>query len=413
MKNTKKLLQLCLAVLTVIAVVSVAKIDTKAATQITGLKQTYAYPNSVEVAWNTNYLPDGEEKISYRLKGDGAWQVSRYSSIDGLKAGSTYEIKVEIYEYDWVNDTYVGAPLAVSPVIEAVTEPGKYTSFAIKQTAATASSVTVAWNACPGANCYEVEYGSSGASKTIYATGTSIKLSSLTKNKDTYVAVTPCRKASTGFVADSSNYESLYTTVVPSKPGIRYTDIYKKELSVYAKDNSNGYVDGYEYDIYKVSGNKRIKTVKPSSYASNCTYSNKAFAKKDLFKVKVRAYSKGADGKKYYTDWSSWNYFSTDSVIKSAKSKGSKGIEVKWNKINGASGYKVYAATKDNPKKYKVVATIKKGSTTSTTFKKFNKKALKNKQKYYVYVEPYYKSGSKTYDVVNGYYRCIYLTYKK
>ena len=162
-----------------------------------------------------------------------------------------------------------------------------------------------------------------------------------------------------------------------------------------------------------MSGNKRIKLLKPSSYYSYCSYSNKAFAKNDLFKVKVRAYAKAADGKKYYTGWSSWNYFSTDKIIKSVKNKGSKGIEVKWNKINGASGYKVYVGTKNDSKKYKVVATIKKGSTTSTTFKKYNKKALKNGQRYYVYVKPYYKSGKKTYDVVNGYYTYGYLTYKK
>ena len=430
MKRAKKIVQLCFALLTVVTVVAVAKIDTKAAeVQITGIKQKSADTNSVIIEWNTNGLSSGYEIVSYqRQESNGTWgtvqtvqttttgSVGGYRIIGDLTSGSTYRVSVEIYgSYNAVNKVYSNRLAYTANPIEVVTKPGKYTSFAIKQTAATTTSATVAWNACPGANCYEVEYASSGASttKTTYTTGTSIKLSSLTKNKSANVYVTPCRKASTGFVADSSNKKELSTVVVPSKPGIKYTSISKKELTIYAKDNSNYYVDGFEYDIYKVSGNKRIKLLKPSSYYSYCSYSNKAFAKNDLFKVKVRAYAKAADGKKYYTGWSSWNYFSTDKIIKSVKNKGSKGIEVKWNKINGASGYKVYVGTKNDSKKYKVVATIKKGSTTSTTFKKYNKKALKNGQRYYVYVKPYYKSGKKTYDVVNGYYTYGYLTYKK
>lgn len=79
-------------------------------------------------------------------------------------------------------------------------------------------------------------------------------------------------------------------------------------------------------------------------------------------------------------------------------------MEVKWNKVNKASGYKIYVSDKVSGSmvKRKCVKTITKGSTTKATFNKYNKKALKNGKKYYVYVRPYYKEKGKTKEVVSG-----------
>lgn len=409
MKKVKTILQACFTMLAVVAVVGLTKMDTKAAQQITGLKQVYDGTGSVEVEWNSLNTSYECPVYYYRIWGSNAdFQRANYESYMEMVPGTTYELYVEVYnDYDREPSQLVG----ISPRIEVVTTPGKNTSFAVKQTAAGTSNVTLSWNACPGANCYELEYPvASGEKRVDYVEGTSVTLTGLKKNADSYVSVTPCRKAlSTGYIAEaSSTYASLNVAVVPSKPGIQAASIFKKKAEISVDDKSIYYADGYTYDIYKVKGNKKIKTIKTTSVGPG--YSNKAFAKKDLFKVRVKSYSTGADGTKYYTGWSSWYYFSTHDLLKSAEKKGS-GITVKWNKINGASGYKVYASNKSG-KGYKVVATIKKGSTTSTTFKKYNKKALKKGKTYYVYVEPTYKSGKKNIDVVNGYYRYTSVYYK-
>lgn len=415
MKKMKRVLQLGFALLSIVSVVALAKMDTKAAGKITGLAQESAGMDYVSIKWNA-YPGTERVKVYSREKGStGSWtveeRISSYNkpTIDkGMSAGKSYEVRVEAY-----GDELFKKLLAVSDTIEVVTEPDGSYSFALRQTAATDTTATVSWSAYPGANCYKAEYSVGGTTKVIYVNGTSVKLTGLPKNKYVIVGVNPCRKNPANFVVNASGvYENIGLKVVPSKAKIAYTDIFQKKLTISLSDTTNYYADGYEYDIYKVKGNKRIKLYKPDSSSTYANYTNKAFAKKDLFKVKVRSYAVGEAGEKYYSAWTSWSYFSTDNFIKDLKNSGKKGITVKWNKINGATGYKVYASTKRD-KGYKVVATIKKGTTTSATFKKYNKKAIKNNKKYYVYVEPYYKSGKKTYSVVNGFYTYICITYKK
>lgn len=80
------------------------------------------------------------------------------------------------------------------------------------------------------------------------------------------------------------------------------------------------------------------------------------------------------------------------SKIKSAKKSGKANIVVKWSKVAGASGYKVYRSTK-KAGKYKKISTIKKGSTVKLMDKK-----LKKKKTYYYKIRAYRNvNGKKIY----------------
>lgn len=68
---------------------------------------------------------------------------------------------------------------------------------------------------------------------------------------------------------------------------------------------------------------------------------------------------------------------------------GKKKVTVKWNRINGAAGYKVYRSTKKSSG-YKCIATVKKGSTKSLVNKK-----LKKGKRYYYQVRAYVKVSGK------------------
>ena len=68
---------------------------------------------------------------------------------------------------------------------------------------------------------------------------------------------------------------------------------------------------------------------------------------------------------------------------------GKKKMTVKWNRISGATGYKIYRSTKKSSG-YKCVKTVTKSSTTS-----YMNKSLKKGTKYYYKVRAYRKSGSK------------------
>ena len=68
---------------------------------------------------------------------------------------------------------------------------------------------------------------------------------------------------------------------------------------------------------------------------------------------------------------------------------GKKKVTVKWNRIDGAAGYKVYRSTKKSSG-YKCIATVKKGSTKSLVNKK-----LKKGKRYYYKVCAYVKVSGK------------------
>lgn len=428
MKSLKKLvLGLSFALLLAASVAVLHRTDVEAANQVTGLVQRYSTGYSGTIAWNT---VDGASGYMVTLYDSGKKPmrvVKGYPSgtvLDGLNPGASYYVMVQ------ANGTN-GALLASSTQMEIVTRPGSDTSFWVKQTKSTATSVTLQYKAMAGANYYEIDYKSyGGETKTTGTTGTTCTLSKLSKNKDVTAVVYPARKSLSGYIAYADTYKSFYPVVTPSKPGVNYVDLgkNKKEAYIAVKDNSsyyrNGYKypyrDGHEYQIYRLAGNKKLTTKTTTSDYFN--YTNKYFAKKlkdkdgGMFKIRVRAYSQDSNNKKFYSGWSSWYYFCRYDIITSLKNKGSKGMEVKWNKVNKASGYKIYVSDKKKSGelvKPKCVKTITKGGTTKATFNKYNKKALKNGKKYYVYVEPYYKEKGKVKEVSNYWISYMELTYRK
>ncbi|MCI5822137.1 MAG: fibronectin type III domain-containing protein, partial [Lachnospiraceae bacterium] len=402
MKKVKRMLQVCLGMLAVVAVVGLGKMDAKAAAQVTGLKQTYSGTNYAEVEWN--YVPHEDYSIiSYHKQGESGWKSIRndYTGdayIGDLIAGSSYIIKVNVYDE---NDNQV----AGSGEFECVTAPGKCTSFGVKQVDAGVNSVKLSWNACPGANYYVTEYWFDGNEKQVPSNTTSVVIKGLKKNTDFYGWVRACRKSASGYVAEGEPYQEISAVVKPSDVDLETVSVlkYKKydELSMLL--TSSGSPDGAQIEIRTVKGNKKITTINAKSASIDYKSKKKLFRKNELYKLRYRCYNVASDGKKYYGSWSSYKSFSHYDVIKSVKSKGSKGIQVKWNKIAGASGYKIYASNKSDDKGYKLVATVKKGSTTSTYFKKYNKKALKKGKTYYIYVKPYYKDGKKIVEAENTY----------
>lgn len=71
-----------------------------------------------------------------------------------------------------------------------------------------------------------------------------------------------------------------------------------------------------------------------------------------------------------------------------AVAKSSSSIKITWKKVKNANGYYIYRSTSKN-KKYKKIATVKKGSTVTFTNKK-----LSPKKKYYYRIKAY--KGKKT-----------------
>ena len=153
------------------------------------------------------------------------------------------------------------------------------------------------------------------------------------------------------------------------------------------------------YEVYQNS--KKIADVKTNSYTKTKLTTGTKYT------YKVRAYKLNGT-KKVYSGYSK-NVTATPnlSTVTSVKVKNSskKSAKITIKKVNGASGYVIYRATKKNGK-YKAVSTLKKGTAVSYTNKK-----LKKKSTYYYKVRAYKKVGKKT--VYGAYSKTVSVKIKK
>lgn len=136
------------------------------------------------------------------------------------------------------------------------------------------------------------------------------------------------------------------------------------------------------YKIYRYNSSKKtysnIKTLKGGSVK---TYTNTGLKTGSKYYYKIRAYKTGEGGTSYSALSSSRS--ATPSLTKPTITKltpGSKKITVRWNKISGATGYKLYRATSKNGK-YKLVKTTKS--------RYYTNKSLKKNKRYYYKVRAY------------------------
>ncbi len=160
----------------------------------------------------------------------------------------------------------------------------------------------------------------------------------------------------------------------------------KTFYSLYLDFEPVAYATEYEIELSNNKG-KKVKTVKVK--CAGKTYVEKTIKNLNgnLYGVRMRALIGNGKG-----PWSDKAY-----VIKQPRSQARsyKGnVQVKWEKISGATGYNIYMSTLKNGT-YKKVASAGKNKSL-ITIKKYNKKKLQTKT-YYYYVVAKKKVGKKTY----------------
>ena len=143
------------------------------------------------------------------------------------------------------------------------------------------------------------------------------------------------------------------------------------------------------YDVYrstkKSSGYSKVN----KSPVSSVSFTDKSLKTGTTYYYKVKALRTEGD-ETAESDYSKYvsakPYLSRPSVKLTA---GKKKVTVKWNRISGATGYKIYRSTKKSSG-YKCIATVKKGSTKSLV-----NKNLKKGKHYYYKVRAYVKVSGK------------------
>lgn len=387
--------------------------DASAATPApTGVKQISAGESSVEIGWDAVFgdnmwyywrISDNSAFTSFRSDEENSIRSSDCKvNIYGLQAGKTYYVQVgtsATHDYD-----AAPADTTWSQVIEVLTVPDEVVSESILFTDATETSVSVAWTPVEGATHYTVNYWRSGenedtCSSTVVTTAAAV-LTGLAQNTEYTISVYPYRTNGVFTAKQDWGRRIFNVPTLPTKvTGLdcTYFNPYTKKGNITLDWDKNPVADGYKYEIYKYNGKKPLIT---GTYSSDwSSVDNSKLKTNQVYRVRVCGYVCTTDNQMKYGQWSDCDYISrcVATGTKLKKVSGNK-IKASWKKVQGATGYNVYIASKSDGK-YKKVGSTKK---TNYTFKR-----NMNKSGYvYVRILPYYKKGKKTYPAtVNAKYQ--------
>lgn len=248
---------------------------------------------------------------------------------------------------------------------------------AVTQADAQKTSLTVTWTAERDAVSYNVYVKEYSGNEDFVLAGSTGELTY------TLAGLKPSTKYSVNVKAvkadGTESYGStLYGAVtLPDKlTGLKQERWYYWIAKLDVKWDKQSAAEGYEVKLYD-NKNKLKKSLNTTLSSAGFTIKNNV-----VYKVKVRCYMT-YNGKKQYSSWSTI-YCLNQPMLKQIKLSGNN-LQLKWDKVAGATQYKVYVSTKARSG-YKKVATVSK-SKNSCTVKKLGSKKLSSKKKYYVYVE--------------------------
>ncbi len=313
-----------------------------------------------------------------------------YYDIEKLDAGTIYYVRVSAYikvsGIGHVNGSWSIATKMVTSPEQAVT--------GVRQTKALEDSITLTWDAVPGAAGYNIEFkitfGEDDDWVNYQTDKTTITISRyFSEDWKSYVRITPFTKTNSFLAYGKTSYirdiSYLPQKLETSQMFTRYTANSKKiELNWSEKGNAAG----YQYQLYDAKTGKKLadKTIKSNSVRLT-TQRNR------YYKVRVRPYIK-MDGKIKYSQWSGYYYYTYYPQNISLKlSNYSSGIEVSWPKVSGATNYTVYVSS-NRYTGYEAAGTTKG---TSLFVDGYNKRYFWNNYKYYFYVVANKKVGKITY----------------
>ena len=322
---------------------------------VTGLKQTGV--SASEVAISYNEVTNASGYLVYYAGSDGVWQrpygrteVSQLDSrsnsvtISGLKAATVYTVKV--VPVFVVNGTYA-ADENQAGTLQVVTSPNAVTG--LKQTKATAKTVTLSWKKVSGADSYYI-LNSKGTKIVAKTKKNSITIKKLkTGSRNTYYV---CAIKELNKKAAASEATGIYAHTTPGKP-TKLGD-YKLGNYIWKPTESNQitigwnrskkdkyYSSGYRLEIYSLEGKK----IKVYDIKNGHTLYKKFTGMKSIrnkgFKCRVTGYVK-LNKKKFYGTKSDWKVIIPQPGFKMTRT-GYHTVKLNWNSIKNATGYTVYA----------------------------------------------------------------------
>lgn len=339
-------------------------------------------PTAIKVSWNA---VSGAEKytVEYKKSSDSSYTAATdsctdtYYTVKDLTLNESYDFRVCAYAgSSWNGYSEVKTITVLPPTISAVTFTNEVNG--IKMSWAKRTDIS-------GVRIFRST--SKNGEYTLIAdlteNGVSSYLDTDVEGKKTYYY-----KFSRYLIANGEEYsttssaKSVACTMIvlsaPSNLSAKINSLTAITVSWNAVSDATYYIveykNGNEWKVYATTSSTSKKI---SSLGAGQKYS---------FRVKA---SNGIVEGPYSTAIIKKTAVPTPSAPKA--SIASKGIKLSWSKVSGASGYKIYRANSKNGS-YKLVKTIKKGST-----KTWTDKSVKKKKGYYYKLVAYQKKGGKTY----------------
>lgn len=319
------------------------------------------------------YTTDGTEPTY----GDAIYNYDKYGNTRKIAFAEegTYTIKVKAIGYgklDSNTTTFIYN-------VKDIDSPAVPTDFSA--TADTYNSVSLKWDAVSGADGYEVMRldAVSGTYQVIKDAKNTVTYIDAGLEANTYeYKVRAYKQLSGGQKVYSSGTSAESVALGVEKPVLSKAARTGYD-SIQLNWNKVKFAQGYQIYRYD-SVTKKWTYVKKITGGNTVSWKNTSLKTGRKYTYKVRAYADKA-----YSEFSSTKAATPTLSKPSIKkvSPGKKNATVKWSKISGASGYKIYRSTKKSSG-YKAVKTIKKGSTTS-----WKNTGLKKGKKYYYKVKAY------------------------
>ena len=290
--------------------------------------------------------------ILYRKTGSGSWSRiadikngSTVSYIDKTaKSGTTYTYTIRAYSGKYMSDW------KTTKTIKRLADP------TVSATSNITAGVQVKWSKVTGATGYIVYRKTGKGSWSRVAdikSGSTVSYTDKTaKSGTTYTYTVRAYSGSTmGDWSSTKTVKRLADPTVSSASNIT--------AGVQVKWAKTAGATGYV--VYRKTGNgswSRLATIKSGSTTS---YTDKSAKSGTNYSYTVRAYNGST-----MSDWHNYKTVKrlSNPAVTSA-SKTSNGINVKWSKVTGATGYVVYRKTANGS--WSRIANIKSGSTTSYT----------------------------------------------
>lgn len=399
MKQKRRSIRALITVAAAVIMMMAMSITSFAASKVTGLKQTASGTGYVTFTWNVdasaskyNVYIATSKNGTYNLKGS---TYSTQYTISGLNSGSAYYVKVAAVASN-------GRVAEKSLALQVVTNPSSINSSTIKQCAATASGINLKWDAVKGASGYMVYEGSKKL-KTVTKASAVMKSA---KGASHYYTVYPYKKSNSGYIAKGTS-TGVRGYSLPGKME-KLASVNDGNISWDPETNevrvkwnlpagTKYYPDGYQVEVYSVSGKSKIK-----SYTLNSGYSlYKDFVigtvKNKGFQVRVRGFIV-INEKKYYGEWSSKKVVVPAAACNKTVSFPSSGtMKFSWKPVSGATKYYIYVANNQSSSISVSISDLKKVATVSSGTTSYTASGLTKGKYAAVCVVPVIKVNGKEY----------------